>query len=95
MGYLVCYSCGGYYRLKPGESPDQYKRCCCGGKLKYYHEIEVPNHKNEDKVGVLRKKIKPKGYHEKPDEILAEKVRLSIIMDRLSGSVSENNQNKK
>lgn len=35
MGYLVCKRCNGYYELLKGESPDDYERCQCGGKLKY------------------------------------------------------------
>ena len=37
MGYLVCDKCGGYYKLQPGESPDNFgDQCECGGNLKYY-----------------------------------------------------------
>lgn len=35
MGYLVCKDCGGYYKLQPGESPDEFDRCQCGGELEY------------------------------------------------------------
>lgn len=34
-GYLVCDICGGYYKLKPGESPDDFESCECGGSLKH------------------------------------------------------------
>ena len=94
MGYMVCYSCGGYYQLKPGESFHQYKHCFCGGNLKYYSDIEVPSYKNENKVGVLRKKIKPKGYHETSQEILRDKIRLSKVNEELNGSISENTELK-
>lgn len=37
MGYLVCDKCGGYYKLQPGESPENFgDQCECGGKLNYY-----------------------------------------------------------
>lgn len=37
MGYLVCDKCGGYYKLQPGESPDDFgNQCECGGRLNYY-----------------------------------------------------------
>ena len=91
---MVCYSCGGYYQLKPGESFHQYKHCSCGGKLKYYSDIEVPSYKNENKVGVLRKTIKPKGYHETSQEILRDKIRLSKVNEELNGSISENTELK-
>jgi hypothetical protein len=35
-GKLVCNKCGGYYKLEPGEFPDDFDKCQCGGKLKYY-----------------------------------------------------------
>lgn len=87
MGYMVCYNCGGYYKLRPDETPYQYKKCgSCGGNLKYCAEIEVPDRTNEDKVGVWRKKIKPKGYEESPMEIIEEKKKLSAISSLLSGT---------
>lgn len=39
-GYLVCNKCNGYYKLQPGESPDDFEECQCGGKLKYYENID-------------------------------------------------------
>lgn len=40
MGYLVCEKCGGYYKLKPGESPSQFSdKCECGGKFKYVEDM--------------------------------------------------------
>ena len=35
MSHLVCEKCGGYYKLKEGESPEDFKACQCGGDLKY------------------------------------------------------------
>ncbi|SCG85284.1 hypothetical protein [Methanobacterium congolense] len=35
MSYLICERCGGYYELDVGESPDDFDRCQCGGKLRY------------------------------------------------------------
>ena len=37
LGYLECENCGGYYELQPGESPKDFEKCKCGGKLKYMH----------------------------------------------------------
>ena len=45
-GKLVCNRCGGYYQLQPGESPDDFDKCQCGGELKYYpssEQIRVPS----------------------------------------------------
>jgi uncharacterized membrane protein len=33
--YLVCERCGGYYKLKEGESPEDFESCQCGGDLRY------------------------------------------------------------
>ncbi len=39
-GYLVCDTCEGYYRLQPGEAPDDFTdECECGGKLKHQKTI--------------------------------------------------------
>jgi len=40
-GYLVCERCGGYYKLKEGESPDYFTdKCECGGKLLFKTSLE-------------------------------------------------------
>jgi|GEM_PF-2248687 hypothetical protein len=39
-GYLVCESCGGYYKLKKGESPDDFSKCQCGGELRYVKSLD-------------------------------------------------------
>ena len=42
-GYLVCESCGGYYKLQSDESPNDFSDTCeCGGELKYYEDIGWP-----------------------------------------------------
>ena len=35
MGYILCEKCMGYIKLKSGESPHKYKKCKCGGNLRY------------------------------------------------------------
>lgn len=32
--YIVCESCGGYYKLQQGESLEDFSSCECGGKMK-------------------------------------------------------------
>jgi hypothetical protein len=40
-GYLVCERCNKYYKLRPGESPEEFTdQCECGGKLNYYDNID-------------------------------------------------------
>jgi len=40
MGYLICENCGGFYELQPGEHPDDFEKCQCGGKLQYRKHLE-------------------------------------------------------
>jgi hypothetical protein len=40
MGYIICDKCGGYYELQDGESSEDFDRCQCGGKLKYYETMQ-------------------------------------------------------
>lgn len=35
-GYMVCQKCGGYYKLQPGELPEDFDVCQCGGELEYH-----------------------------------------------------------
>jgi len=42
MGYLKCDKCRGYYELKPGESPDDFSECECGGNLEYVESLSQP-----------------------------------------------------
>jgi len=35
VSFLVCKKCGGIYELQPGESPTDFDKCQCGGKLEY------------------------------------------------------------
>jgi len=46
-GYLVCDDCGGYYELKPEESPQDFVACECGGKLKHTKKLETIPEENE------------------------------------------------
>ncbi|MGZ7209348.1 MAG: hypothetical protein ACXVHV_05700, partial [Methanobacterium sp.] len=41
MDYLMCEKCGGHYKLKEGESPDDFVSCECGGKLKYVQNFNM------------------------------------------------------
>lgn len=40
MGYLVCQNCGGYYKLKEGESAEDFVACQCYGQLVYVESLE-------------------------------------------------------
>lgn len=40
MGYLICEKCAGYYQLEDYESPGDFSRCQCGGRLNYVEDIE-------------------------------------------------------
>lgn len=41
MGYLICQNCGGYYKLKEGESPEDFVACECYGPLVYVENLDV------------------------------------------------------
>ena len=43
-GYLVCVKCNTYYKLEPGESPGDFTtKCECGGKFKFFKNIDWLN----------------------------------------------------
>jgi hypothetical protein len=46
-GYLECEKCGGYYELQPGESPEDFEECECGGNLKF-SKVSPLNDKSEN-----------------------------------------------
>ena len=40
-GYLVCQKCNSYYKLQPGEAPEDFdSKCECGGELEYSENID-------------------------------------------------------
>ncbi len=39
MGYIICEECGDFYELQPGEHPEDFSRCHCGGKLRYERQM--------------------------------------------------------
>ncbi len=66
MGHLVCEECKGHYTLKEGESPDDFKSCQCGGKLKYVESLD-------EKIPISSSRTKPqkKAPHEAPGKMRA------------------------
>lgn len=50
LGYLVCDKCGGQYKLKEGENPDDFEEHCeCGGKLEYFESLSRMHTKKENR----------------------------------------------
>jgi uncharacterized membrane protein YeaQ/YmgE (transglycosylase-associated protein family) len=41
MSYLICKKCGGYYKLKEGEKPEEFEACECGGTLRYVQNFNA------------------------------------------------------
>ncbi|WP_321422142.1 hypothetical protein [uncultured Methanobacterium sp.] len=39
-GYLFCNYCGGYYKLKNGESPRDFVKCECGNPLEFCKNLQ-------------------------------------------------------
>lgn len=62
MPYVTCEKCGGYYELADGESPDDFEKCQCGGKLKYTDKIveEIPEPPQKNKISHSKSNRKPK-----------------------------------
>ena len=40
MGYLICEECGMQYKLKEGETAEDFIDCECGGELKEVENLE-------------------------------------------------------
>jgi hypothetical protein len=53
MPYLICSKCGGYYELEEDESPEDFDRCHCGGKLIYSENLENESKGKGKKVYAL------------------------------------------
>ena len=41
MSYLICEKCGGYYKLKEGEKPEEFEACECGGSLRFVQNFNA------------------------------------------------------
>lgn len=39
-GLVYCENCNEYHNLRPGESPEDFKNCKCGGKFTFYESLE-------------------------------------------------------
>ncbi|MCE5214700.1 MAG: YrzE family protein [Methanobacterium sp.] len=60
MGYLICDTCEGYYKLKPEESPEDFlRRCNCGGYLNYSLSLvlEEKDHSYPKKIIIMDPRI--------------------------------------
>ena len=57
--------CGGYYELQPGEHPEDFDRCDCGGKLRYkrfmIEDYDTPSLESGFKLPHLPKNLKTLG----------------------------------
>lgn len=52
--YIVCENCRSYYKLKEGESLDDFEACRCGGRLKYADETFSPASANNNTVNISK-----------------------------------------
>ena len=52
--YIVCENCRSYYKLKEGESLDDFEACRCGGRLKYADETFSPEPVNNNIVNISK-----------------------------------------
>lgn len=62
MGYIICEECGDYYELQPGEHPEDFSRCHCGGKLRYERQMiddyDAPSPESGFKLPTFSKNLK-------------------------------------
>lgn len=70
MGYLICKDCGGYYELQPGENPEDFEECQCGGKLQYQSGLDYET--------VIPKTELPESYPEKEKNFGAQISSISL-----------------
>jgi ribosomal protein L40E len=63
MGYLICKECGMQYKLKEGETAEDFEDCECGGDLK---EVENLENINDTKPNTPAKEIKYSSWTGKP-----------------------------
>jgi len=63
MGYLICEECGMHYKLKEGETAEDFEDCECGGELK---EVENLDDINDNKPNTPSKEIKYSIWTGKP-----------------------------
>ncbi len=40
MAYVICDECGGFYELQPGDSPNDFENCECGGSLSFAESLQ-------------------------------------------------------
>lgn len=64
MGYLICKECGDKYKLKSGESPEDFNICHCGGEVEYYLSVHELNKRKVDILSQANaKKLAKKKSH--------------------------------
>jgi len=64
MDYLKCKKCGGEYELQPGESPEDFESCECGGSLKFVENNDSITNKDKDSL------ICPKCQFKNPNDAI-------------------------
>jgi len=84
MPYLVCNKCGGYYKLKEGESLRDFEECECGGSLKQVESLNIPY--NTERVKTIVEAFN-KGSNQAKGETNSSKdsPKLSITVDNTDG----------
>ncbi|MDD1775633.1 MAG: hypothetical protein LUQ24_08890 [Methanobacterium sp.] len=90
MGYLICAKCGGYYQLQPGESPEDFLECQCGGKLEYtdkINDIKEDNGKLPSLASVATHtrdpKEKEKSFFNSPKTLIITVIAVAAILFKL------------
>ncbi|BDZ71499.1 HEAT repeat domain-containing protein [Methanobacterium petrolearium] len=72
MGYLICQNCGGYYKLKEGESSEDFVACECYGPLVYVENLDGLRKRKHDEVKSDALKELKKKSHDGKTEVKSE-----------------------
>ncbi|NYB52457.1 MAG: HEAT repeat domain-containing protein [Methanobacteriaceae archaeon] len=102
MGYLICLRCGGYYKLREGESAEDFVSCECYGPLKYVDDLEdflkskkklnKKSYSSEDFIDVKKENtVEDNGFTEDispSNEINTAEPKKSYDADRIDGNKS-------
>ena len=76
-GYLFCNHCGGYYKLKKGESPRDFLKCECDNQLEFCKTKETLDRKINDL------KMKKEAFNHFENRILERRESLKGIFPKV------------
>jgi hypothetical protein len=84
MGYLICQDCGGYYKLREGESPEDFVSCECYGSLVYVEKLDESFEKEKQDIGSDNNKTESESLDENIGETKEESKQESVVESDLN-----------